>query len=69
MYVIRFAFITAMYEETSFPYFPLQIISSLFEFALPYSSTARSSLSSTKSKLKDFSMLLSIVSYLEVFFK
>ncbi|MBS8055628.1 hypothetical protein F6P62_01910 [Streptococcus suis] len=35
-----FSFITSTYEETPFPYFQLQIISSLFELALPYLSTA-----------------------------
>ncbi|AUC92096.1 hypothetical protein CWM22_09410 [Streptococcus suis] len=30
------SFITATYEETPFPYFQLQIISSLFELALSY---------------------------------
>ncbi|RRR38758.1 hypothetical protein EI989_01075 [Streptococcus suis] len=47
------SFITATYEETPFPYFQRQIISSLFELALSYFSTVCSSLPNTKSKLKD----------------
>ena len=48
------SFITSTNEETPFPYFQLQIISSLFELTLPNSSYACGSLPSTKSKLKDY---------------
>ncbi|ASW49893.2 hypothetical protein F6O75_07945 [Streptococcus suis] len=53
MQSFSFSFITSTYEETPFPYFQVQIISSLFELVLPYLSTVCSSLPSTKSKLKD----------------